>query len=124
MKVISAFSVFSWGLVPQFFMINSPLMKTPRTSFLHNDFSILILLALARLILHTVTNGQYGFHRDELAMLDDARVLDVLHARNPALVCGVVARDGGGGVLAGGEGDGVGGGVGEEGDWGCFSFQE
>jgi len=26
--------------------------------------------------LHTLTNGQYGFHRDELATLDDARFLD------------------------------------------------
>jgi 4-amino-4-deoxy-L-arabinose transferase-like glycosyltransferase len=32
-------------------------------------------LALARVLLHTLTNGQYGFHRDELATLDDARHL-------------------------------------------------
>jgi hypothetical protein len=36
---------------------------------------ILILLALAKVLLHTLTNGQYGFHRDELATLDDARYL-------------------------------------------------
>ncbi len=36
---------------------------------------MLILLALARLLVHTLTNGQYGFHRDELATLDDARYL-------------------------------------------------
>ena len=41
-----------------------------------NDLAILILLALARILLHTLTNGQYGFHRDELATLDDARYLD------------------------------------------------
>jgi hypothetical protein len=28
------------------------------------------------LALHVVTNGQYGFHRDELQTLDDARHLD------------------------------------------------
>ncbi len=35
----------------------------------------LILLALATLLLHCLTNGQYGFHRDELATLDAARRL-------------------------------------------------
>jgi hypothetical protein len=44
-----------------------------RTFF--NDNGVLILLALARLLLHMLTNGQYGFHRDELATLDDARYL-------------------------------------------------
>jgi 4-amino-4-deoxy-L-arabinose transferase-like glycosyltransferase len=39
------------------------------------DFWILVLLALAKVLLHTVTNGQYGFHRDELATVDDARYL-------------------------------------------------
>src|ERR1700674_4004951 len=37
---------------------------------------ILLALAAFRLLLHTLTNGQYGFHRDELATLDDARHLD------------------------------------------------
>lgn len=46
-------------------------MKSARFS----DVSVLILLALARLLLHSVTNFQYGFHRDELAVLDDARYL-------------------------------------------------
>ncbi len=32
-------------------------------------------MAAVRLLLHTLTNGQYGFHRDELATLDDARHL-------------------------------------------------
>jgi hypothetical protein len=35
----------------------------------------LLILAALRLLLHTLTNGQYGFHRDELATLDDARHL-------------------------------------------------
>jgi 4-amino-4-deoxy-L-arabinose transferase-like glycosyltransferase len=39
------------------------------------DFAILAVLALIGLLLHTLTNGQYGFHRDELASLDDARYL-------------------------------------------------
>ena len=36
---------------------------------------ILLALALFSVVLHTLTNGQYGFHRDELATLDDARRL-------------------------------------------------
>ncbi len=40
-----------------------------------SDLGILFLLALALLLLHTLTNGRYGFHRDELMELDDARHL-------------------------------------------------
>src|ERR1700691_3597846 len=36
---------------------------------------ILLVLAALLLLLHTLTNGRYGFHRDELATLDDARHL-------------------------------------------------
>ena len=41
-----------------------------------SDVGVLVLLAVARVIFHTATNGQYGFHRDELQTLDDARHLD------------------------------------------------
>ena len=40
------------------------------------DLGVLLLLALATVAIHTATNGQYGFHRDELQTLDDARHLD------------------------------------------------
>ncbi len=40
-----------------------------------SDAGILILLALAKLIFHILTNTQYGFHRDELQTLDSARSL-------------------------------------------------
>ncbi|HEX6269605.1 MAG TPA: glycosyltransferase family 39 protein [Anaerolineales bacterium] len=40
-----------------------------------NDINLLILLALGKFLLHLLTNDQYGFHRDELATLDDARFL-------------------------------------------------
>jgi 4-amino-4-deoxy-L-arabinose transferase-like glycosyltransferase len=44
--------------------------------FLRSDLGVLVLVAVARLALHLATNGQYGFHRDELQTLDDARHLD------------------------------------------------
>lgn len=37
-----------------------------------SDLGVLVLLATAGVLLHAVTNGRYGFHRDELATLDDA----------------------------------------------------
>ncbi|HKM79892.1 MAG TPA: glycosyltransferase family 39 protein [Candidatus Acidoferrum sp.] len=41
-----------------------------------SDFGILVVLALAVILLHTLTNGQYGFHRDELLTLNNARHLE------------------------------------------------
>ena len=35
----------------------------------------LLALAAVRLLMHVLLNGRYGFHRDELAVLDDARRL-------------------------------------------------
>jgi Dolichyl-phosphate-mannose-protein mannosyltransferase len=46
-----------------------------RNSF-RSDLAILLLLAAIRVLLHCVSNGQYGFHRDELQTLDDARHMD------------------------------------------------
>lgn len=60
-------------------------MKTPRIQNLFNDLNLLILLALARFLLHLLTNEQYGFHRDELAVLDHARYLDWGYVAYPPL---------------------------------------
>ncbi|MGI8890180.1 MAG: glycosyltransferase family 39 protein [Chthoniobacterales bacterium] len=46
---------------------------------------LLLGVALARLLLHCATNGQYGFHRDELGVLDDARYLDWGYVSYPPL---------------------------------------
>ena len=40
-----------------------------------SDTGILVLSALFVVALHTATNGEYGFHRDELAVIDDGRFL-------------------------------------------------
>ena len=40
-----------------------------------SDIGVLVLLACARFVLHLLTNGRYGFHRDELLTLDNARHL-------------------------------------------------
>lgn len=42
---------------------------------LDRDLLLLLALAAAKLLFHLFTNGNYGFHRDELATLDDARHL-------------------------------------------------
>src|SRR5215831_3459152 len=39
------------------------------------DTGALLLSALSLVALHSATNNQYGFHRDELATIDDARFL-------------------------------------------------
>jgi 4-amino-4-deoxy-L-arabinose transferase-like glycosyltransferase len=44
--------------------------------FVRSNLGVLLLLAAARVLFHLLTNGQYGFHRDELQTLDDARHLD------------------------------------------------
>ena len=47
-----------------------------RPRILDSDLAILLTLAAARTLLHILTNGQYGFHRDELDTLENARHLD------------------------------------------------
>jgi 4-amino-4-deoxy-L-arabinose transferase-like glycosyltransferase len=74
-----------------------------RRSVLTSDLAILLYLALARILLHALTNSQYGFHRDELAMLDDARRLAWGYVAYPPLTPFVtrIAYDRFGPALAG-----------------------
>jgi 4-amino-4-deoxy-L-arabinose transferase-like glycosyltransferase len=50
-----------------------------------SDLGVLVLWATAGVLLHTVTNGQYGFHHDELATLDDTRSMAWGYAAYPPL---------------------------------------
>src|SRR3546814_7147302 len=62
-------------------------MEPPRTASLPRaELQLLLALALARLLLHLLTNGQYGFHRDELAVLDDSRHLAWGYVAYPPVV--------------------------------------
>jgi len=54
----------------------------PHTSS-RGDFAALISLALLVAVVHMLTNGRYGFHRDELQVLDDARHLALGYVAYP-----------------------------------------
>src|SRR5437588_12437534 len=51
-------------------------MRSLINRLFRTDIGLLILLASIFLALHVATSGPYGFHRDELATLDDARQLE------------------------------------------------
>src|ERR1043166_203275 len=53
-------------------------MTTPTKtrSIWFSDTSLLVYVALLTVIIHWITGHQYGFQRDELATLEDARHLD------------------------------------------------
>jgi 4-amino-4-deoxy-L-arabinose transferase-like glycosyltransferase len=46
-----------------------------RKSVWTGDVAVLMYVALATIVVHLLIGGRYGFHRDELAILDDARHL-------------------------------------------------
>ncbi len=51
-------------------------MKPSKSSSFFNDTTIVWLLGLALFLLHMFTNHQYGFHQDEMVVLDNANHLD------------------------------------------------
>jgi 4-amino-4-deoxy-L-arabinose transferase-like glycosyltransferase len=51
-------------------------MKQTMAKFLRSDTGVLVLLAALFVALHVATSRPYGFHRDELATLNDAQHLD------------------------------------------------
>ncbi len=48
----------------------------PQSTSARADLVPLLLIAAAVALVHILTNGQYGFHRDELQFLSDARHMD------------------------------------------------
>ena len=50
-------------------------MSNAHPSNRNRDLVVLLAVALVRLLLHVALNTHYGFHRDELAVFDDARDL-------------------------------------------------
>jgi hypothetical protein len=50
--------------------------SSSHTSFRRSHLAFLLAIALATIFVHLLTGSRYGFHRDELATLDDARHLD------------------------------------------------
>src|SRR5581483_3133181 len=51
-------------------------VKTPQTDVPGAEHLVLLATAAAIAVLHVATNNRYGFHRDELQFLSDARHLD------------------------------------------------
>ena len=47
-----------------------------RGAWRRSDLALLICIAVATIVVHVIAGGKYGFHRDELATLEDARHLD------------------------------------------------
>ena len=59
------------------FCPQAPLITSLSASHsLKSDLAILFAIAAAFALLHLLTNNRYGFHRDELQFLSDARHLD------------------------------------------------
>jgi 4-amino-4-deoxy-L-arabinose transferase-like glycosyltransferase len=56
-----------------------------KPSFCLTDASLVLLIALCGTILHILLNGQYGFHRDELDIIMNARQLDWGYVAYPPL---------------------------------------
>jgi len=51
-------------------------MKPTNSKTFFTDINILLLLGLGLFLIHMFTNHQYGFHQDELVVLDNANNLD------------------------------------------------
>jgi hypothetical protein len=55
--------------------MSSAAVAVPESARRTRDTAVLACLGLATLAVHLAVGGRYGFHRDELALLDDARQL-------------------------------------------------
>jgi hypothetical protein len=66
-------------------MLESIISIMHKIKLKHPEISWLLGLAVINLIMHLLTNGQFGFHRDELYMIDCAKHLDFGYADMPPL---------------------------------------
>jgi 4-amino-4-deoxy-L-arabinose transferase-like glycosyltransferase len=64
-----SFGAETYGITPMKPHMNQ---KMSLSNIIARDIGILFFLALARILLQVFTNGQYGFHQDELVTLDAA----------------------------------------------------
>lgn len=60
-------------------------MKKDRFAGIFTDINILLLLGLALFLLHMLTNHQYGFHQDEMVVVDNAYNLDWGYVEYPPI---------------------------------------
>jgi len=60
-------------------------METLRLQCRNRDILILLGISLSNLLIHLFTNGQYGFHRDELYIMDCSKHLAFGYADMPPL---------------------------------------
>ena len=60
-------------------------MKSSKSSKLITDTNILLLLGLALFLIHMFTNHQYGFHQDEMVVVDNAYNLDWGYVEYPPI---------------------------------------
>jgi 4-amino-4-deoxy-L-arabinose transferase-like glycosyltransferase len=60
-------------------------MKPSKSNTFFTDTNILLLLGLALFVLHMLINHQYGFHQDEMVVVDNAYNLDWGYVEYPPL---------------------------------------
>ena len=60
-------------------------MQMPKLHIKNRDILILLGISISNLLIHLFTNGQYGFHRDELYIMDCSKHLAFGYADMPPL---------------------------------------
>src|SRR6266700_95694 len=68
--------LFIWAIGGSWIGRSRIRLKKILNRFKSGKLGILLLLALATVVVHALTNNRYGFHRDELATLGVAQHLD------------------------------------------------
>ena len=74
-------------------MINVEVSARSQSSRFRDDLAVLLAIAAMVALVHLLTNGRYGFHRDELQTLSDARHMDWGFVAYPPVTPGTVIVD-------------------------------